>query len=77
MDIYRDDRVISDPGKVIWLRMSIERNEDWNELMELNLSRNRIALELSWGSRILYSDKNGKYQIELVWDASEEAGNLE
>ena len=25
----------------------------------------------------MYSDKNGEYQIELVWDASEEAGTLE
>ena len=25
----------------------------------------------------MYSDKNEEYQIELVWDACEEAGNLE
>ena len=25
----------------------------------------------------MYSDKNEEYQIELGWDASEEAGNLE
>ena len=30
------------------------------------MSGNRIALELSQESRILYSDKNEEYQIELV-----------